>query len=112
MSSLKCISHQELPATTWTRIDGNEDRVNPLLIETIYVTYVATVGAAKTYRIALVLAGESTTPVSKNYLYIDNSLNPGQTSVKEVDLGLRPGDRLYAYASSTEIVMSVFGTQS
>lgn len=109
MPNLKCISHTELAATTWTEIvDGT--RIENQLIETIYVCNINTGLADRTYRLALILSGESTTPMSKNYLYIDNTLSNGQTSVKEVDIGMRPGDKLYAYASDTGIVVSVFGT--
>ena len=116
MADLQNIAQVEL-IKAWQEVVAG-DQVVAQLIETIYVSN--TSGATRTFRLALVLAGESSTPANKTMLFYEGTLGAGDTTVKETDIGLLPGDRLFGYADGaalavnalTGVAVNVFGQQT
>lgn len=116
MKTLSCIAHVALPSTgvtltDWTRvIDGTQ--IDPVRIETMLICN-ETAGAINV-ALAVVLAGESVDsitgiPPNKCFIFYRESVSARTTEQKEADLGLSPGDRLYAWASAVGITITIMG---
>lgn len=116
MKTLSCLAHVALPSSgvtlnDWTRvIDGTQ--VEPIRIETMLICN-ETAGAINA-AIAVVLAGESVDagtgiPPNKCFIFYRESVSAKTTEQKEADLGLMPGDRLYAWASAVGITITIMG---
>ena len=107
MNDLFNLAQAGLGNAAWTEIiSGNQTKAQQ--VETMYICN--TTGVAKTFRLALIKAGEdSASPANSTELYYQKALSAYQTIVVTTDLGLHPGDSLFGYGSATGVCVSVFG---
>ena len=64
-------------------------------------------GTAATFRLSLAVGGEA--DATKQYLFYDTPIVPNDSFTSALEIGMRPGDLIRAYASTANLSITLFG---